>query len=218
VRIAWVYPGTYLPLMLSPATRRREGWRNPRGVFLVGWAGIRGSVTLAAALSVPYVTAGGAPFPARDLIVFLAASTIVLTLGLNGLSLPLVIRVLGLRRDGAASQEERAARLALAQAAMGRLRQRLPGLARPEEIAFARRLIADYEARMTRHSANGSRREVLDGVAATERNLRQSALAAERAELHGLRDSQVINEDTLRTLEAEIDHAEALVAGPASAP
>jgi len=120
-----------------------------------------------------------------------------------------------LRRDGAASQEERAARLALAQAAMGRLRQRLAGLARPEEIAFARRLIADYEARMTRHSANGSRREVLDGVAETERDLRQAAIAAERAELHGLRDSQVINEDTLRTLEAEIDHAEALVAGPA---
>ena len=68
---------------------------------------------------------------------------------------------------------------------------------------------------MTRHSANGWRREVLDGVAATERDLRQAAIAAERAELHGLRDSQVINEDTLRTLEAEIDHAEALVAGPA---
>jgi len=216
VRIAWVYPGTYLPLILFPATRRREGWRNPRGVFLVGWAGIRGTVTLAAALSVPYFTASGAAFPARDLIVFLAASTIVLTLGINGLSLPLVIRALGLRRDGAASQEERAARLALAQAAMGRLRQRLAGLARPEEIAFARRLIADYEARMTRHSANGSRRAVLDGVAATERELRQAAIAAERAELHGLRDSQVINEETLRTLEAEIDHAEALVAGPAS--
>src|SRR6478672_11024563 len=74
VRIAWVYPGTYLPLILFPATRRREGWRNPRGVFLVGWAGIRGTVTLAAALSVPYFTAGGDAFPARDLIVFLAAS------------------------------------------------------------------------------------------------------------------------------------------------
>ena len=54
-----------------------RSWHNPRAIFLVGWAGLRGSVTLAAALSLPFVQADGTSFPARDLIVFLAASTIV---------------------------------------------------------------------------------------------------------------------------------------------
>ena len=94
VRLLWVYPATYLPLLLSRRIREREGWRDPRAVFLVGWAGIRGSVTLAAALSIPFSTAPGVPFPGRSLILFLAGTTIVLTLAINGLTLPAFIRML----------------------------------------------------------------------------------------------------------------------------
>ena len=64
VRLLWVYPGTYLPLLLSRRLRERAGWRNPRAVFLVGWAGIRGSVTLAAALSIPLAGPGARRFRA----------------------------------------------------------------------------------------------------------------------------------------------------------
>jgi CPA1 family monovalent cation:H+ antiporter len=212
-RVLWVYPGTYLPLLLSKSRQAREGWPNPRVVFLVGWAGLRGSVTLAAALSIPLVTASGAPFPGRDLILFLAGTTIVLTLALNGLSLPALIRALDVRGDGSAAREERAARLAVSQAAAHAVRMEIPKLGRPEEIAFAQRLIADYEARLNRHSANGSRRNDLEAVATVERRLRLAALSAERAELHSLRDTLVINERTLRAVEAEIDHAETLVTG-----
>ena len=116
VRLAWVYPATYLPLLWR-RIRDREGWRDPRAVFLVGWAGIRGSVTLAAALSIPFMTSPGTPFPGRSLILFLAGTTIVLTLSINGLTLPAFISWLSLRRDGGADSEERAARLAVAQAA-----------------------------------------------------------------------------------------------------
>jgi CPA1 family monovalent cation:H+ antiporter len=213
LRILWVYPGAYLPLILSRRIREREGWHNPRAIFLVGWAGLRGSVTLAAALSLPFVQTDGTSFPARDLIVFLAASTIVLTLLINGLTLPVVIRTLKLRADGGADREERAARLSVSQAASNALRSALPALQRAEEIAFANRLIADYEAKLSRHAANGPRRADLDNLAATERRLRLAALGAERAELHALRDSEVINEQTLRAIEVEIDHAETLVAG-----
>jgi CPA1 family monovalent cation:H+ antiporter len=213
VRVLWVYPGTYLPLLLSQRIRDREGWRNPRAVFLVGWAGIRGSVTLAAALSIPVATATGAPFPGRDLILFLAGTTIVLTLAINGLTLPAFIRMLGVHRDGGAESEERAARLAVAQAAADAVRVEIVKLKRSEEIAFAERLIADYEARLHRHSANGPRRVDLEAVAAAERRLKLAALSAERAELHALRDTLVINEQTLRAVEAEIDHAETLVTG-----
>jgi CPA1 family monovalent cation:H+ antiporter len=170
-------------------------------------------VTLAAALSIPLVTASGAPFPGRDLILFLAGTTIVLTLALNGLSLPALIRALDVRGDGSAAREERAARLAVSQAAAHAVRMEIPKLGRPEEIAFAQRLIADYEARLNRHSANGSRRNDLEAVATVERRLRLAALSAERAELHSLRDTLVINERTLRAVEAEIDHAETLVTG-----
>ena len=123
-------------------------------VFLVGWAGIRGSVTLAAALSIPFMTSPGTPFPGRSLILFLAGTTIVLTLAINGLTLPAFISWLALRRDGGADSEERAARLAVAQVAANALRVEIPKLGRPEEVAFAERLIADYETRFHRHSAN----------------------------------------------------------------
>ncbi len=217
VRVVWVYPGTYLPLLLSRRIREREGWRDPRAVFLVGWAGIRGSVTLAAALSIPLATAAGTPFPGRDLIVFLAGTTIVLTLAINGLTLPALIRTLDVRRDGSAEREELAARLALAEAAADAMRAEIARLDDPGEIAFAKRLIADYDMRRERHTADEPRRRALDGVAAAERRLRLAALGAERAKLHALHDALVINDDTLRAIETEIDHAETLVTGGARA-
>jgi len=213
LRVLWVYPGAYLPLILSRRIREREGWHNPRAIFLVGWSGLRGSVTLAAALSLPFTLPNGEAFPERDLILFLAAAAIVLTLLINGLTLPFVIRLLKLRADGGTEREERAARLSLSQAASKALRSALPALKRAEEIAFVERLIADYETRMHRHAANGSRRVELDTLAATERRLKLTALEAERVELMALRDSEVINEHTLRTIEAEIDHAEMLIVG-----
>lgn len=212
VRLVWVYPGTYLPLMLSKRLREREGWRDPRAVFLVGWAGIRGSVTLAAALSIPLMSAGGAAFPGRDLIVLLAGTTIVLTLCINGLTLPTIIRMLNLPRDGAAEREERIARNAMAQAAAAAMRAAIGRARKPGDVAYAQRLLADYEKQMRRQSANADHRAEFESIDADERRLRRSALAAERGELHSLRDTSVINDETLRTIEAEIDHAESLLA------
>jgi CPA1 family monovalent cation:H+ antiporter len=80
-------------------------------------------------------------------------------------------------------------------------------------VAFAKRLIEDYETKVHRHSANGPRRADFENLAAVERRLRLAALDAQRTELLALRDSEVINENTLRAIEAEIDHAEMLIAG-----
>ena len=211
VRLVWVYPGTYLPLLLSKRLRQREGWRDPRAVFLVGWAGIRGSVTLAAALSVPLAGAAGAAFPGRELIVFLAGTTIVLTLCINGLTLPTIIRLLNLPRDGAALREERIARHAMAQAGATAMRTAIGRAKDPGAAAYAQSLLAYYERQMRRHSADDAHRAEFDSIDAGERRLRRLALAAERGELHALRDTAVINDETLRTIEAEIDHAESLL-------
>jgi monovalent cation/hydrogen antiporter len=214
LRILWVFPAAYLPLLLSRRIREREGIHNPRNVFLVGWAGIRGSMTLAAALSLPLATAAGTPFPYRELIILLAASVIVVTLLVNALTLPWLIGWLDIRGDGVAEREERAARLATAQAAAAAIREQLPSLNDPGERAYATRLIAEYERRVQLHSANAERRRHVDAVRDAERQLRLSALQAERAELMQLRETDVINDEVLRTIQSDLDHAESLVARP----
>ena len=135
---------------------------SPRAVLLSWWAGIRGSITLAAALSIPYVTSTGAPFPGRELIILLAASVIVVTLLLNGMTLPWVIRWLDIRGDRIAEREERAARIATAQAAIESLRKRLSRKTSPEETAFATRPTLNERAcwmpNMRRSAESGWRR------------------------------------------------------------
>jgi len=208
VRLVWIFPLANLRPFLFRKVREREGFPNPRGVFIVGWAGLRGSVTMAAALSIPLAASGGEPFPGRDLLIFLAGSSIVLTLVVNGLTLPLFIRYLGVHGDGNAQREERAARIALAQAGSASVRESLAHLSRTEEVALGRRLVDNYERLLHRLSANAARRAELDALAEFERKLMLSALRAERAELLEMRDAGVINDQTMRAIESEIDDAE----------
>ena len=137
---------------------RSHLWKFLLIVFIVGWAGVRGSVTLAAALSTPLTTATGAPFPGRELLILLAAGVIVVTLLLNATTLPLFIRMLKLRGDGLAAREERAARIATAQAGIGALQQRLSQATHADEKRFTQALLTQYEHRLQRHSANADRR------------------------------------------------------------
>ena len=94
VRLALVYPASWLP-RLSARVRERDPFPGWRRVTVIGWAGMRGVVTLALALAIPTEVEGGGPFPDRNLVVFLAFSVIVVTLVGQGLTLPLVIRRLG---------------------------------------------------------------------------------------------------------------------------
>ena len=211
VRLAWVFPGSRIALWLTrlhypelPAAR----WRD---VFVAGWAGIRGAVTLAAALSLP-LTAGAAPFPHRDLLIFLATSVILVTLVLNGLTLPALIRRLGVSDGGAAEREHRAARVAVAHAAIRRLRSHLDHQEDPADRDFTLALIRKYERRV---QAVGEEEEGAERNATlrfeAERGILLRALAAERAELHALRDTRRINEQTLFAVQYELDLREASV-------
>jgi CPA1 family monovalent cation:H+ antiporter len=208
VRLAWVYPATYLPPLIFPSIRENEGVQNPRGVFIVGWAGLRGSVTMAAALSLPVITAGSAPFPGREEIIFLSATTILLTLLINGLTLPPLIRALGLRGDGSAQRELRAAEIALAQAGAAALSAELTKLASLEERRFAEHLISQYEIRAALHTANAERRLQLERMSGAHRRLVIIGIEAERHELAMLRDQNVINDETARAITPRIDHLE----------
>src|SRR4029078_2791285 len=92
IRILWVFPAAYLPRLLLPKIRARDPFPDWQHVALVAWTGMRGAVSLAAALGLPHLTQGGEPFPGRDLIQFLTYSVILATLVLQGLTLPRVIR------------------------------------------------------------------------------------------------------------------------------
>ena len=123
VRLLWVFPGAYLPRYVQ----RLLGAKNPdeyppwQGVTFVGWAGLRGGDSLVIALALPLKTAAGAPFPGRDLILFLTFAVIFVTLVLQGFTLKFVIRWLGLKPDREAGEEETEARDRVTEAGLARL-------------------------------------------------------------------------------------------------
>ena len=117
-RIVWVFPATYLPRRLSARIRASDPYPSPRAVFVVSWAGMRGAVSLAAALALPLEPK---PFPERDLVIFLTFCVIVATLVGQGLSLPWVVRRLGVVATDGPDTEEAHARLAAVEAALTRL-------------------------------------------------------------------------------------------------
>src|SRR5207342_839763 len=117
LRFAWVFAVLHAPKWIA---RRMSNWR---GAVFLSWAGMRGAVSLAAALALPLETDAGTPFPGRDLILFLTFSVILATLVGQGLTLPFVIRVLGLEDDGVADREDAKARIYAAEAALARLEE-----------------------------------------------------------------------------------------------
>jgi CPA1 family monovalent cation:H+ antiporter len=116
LRLAWTFPGAYVAgLVRRHLLRQSETWPGARQIFVVGWTGMRGVIALAAAMSLPQTVADGTPFPHRNLIIFLTFSVILVTLVFQGLTLPLLIRVLGLAEpSGSKFDEEEARRLVLA--------------------------------------------------------------------------------------------------------
>jgi CPA1 family monovalent cation:H+ antiporter len=177
-------------------------------MFLVGWAAVRGSITLATALSVPLLTQAGDPFPERDLVVFLAAATIILTLGLNGLTLPWIIPRLHAKDDPQGPIEEAHARVELARAAIAVVQPALERLDQEEDRAFARALLSRYEGKVALRESPpelAARRAERIGAA---RQLRLDGIAAERARLDELLKADEINDETARLIEEELDERE----------
>lgn len=213
LRLVWVFPATYIPQWASRRIREREGLRNPRAVFIVGWAGLRGSITMAAALSIPIALPDGAPFPGRDLLVFLAAATIVLSLVVNGLTLPLFVRAFGLTREGGAERERSAAEVAIARAGLAAIEREHARLTEPEEIAQAKLLLDRYARRLDRHMASGAQSVEFADNERRRRRLVLHGIEAEREKLYALRDAGTINDETLREIEERLDSAEIYVTG-----
>ena len=191
IRIVWMFPASYIPRKLFPAIRRREG-EEPvptAALFVLSWMGMRGMVSLAAALAIPVVTASGAPFPNRDLIVFLTYCVIVATLVGQGLSLPWVVRRLGIREPVDQRRLENSAQVRIAAAALDRLSFLENNFASTRDWEIAGRLRSYYESRM-RHfeshieersgEADDKRRSSKPIIACSARRLMPSAMHSAR--------------------------------------
>ncbi|MEU6364313.1 Na+/H+ antiporter [Streptomyces sp. NPDC046931] len=212
-RFVWVYPATFLPPLLFRRIREREENPTWKGTFVIGWAGMRGVVSLAVAFSIPRTVHGGGPFPGRNLILFLTFTTVIGTLVVQGLTLPPLIRLLGL--PGRDPQTETLVE-ANAQAQASRAAERhLDELLRDERNALppplADRLRAVLERRRNAvwerlGSVNPVTGETADD---TYRRLSREVIGAEREVFVRLRNHRYIDDEMLRTLLRRLDLEEA---------
>jgi CPA1 family monovalent cation:H+ antiporter len=210
-RLVWVFPGAYLPFLI-PKIRRTEEPPSWRGVLVTGWAGMRGAVTLAAALSIPLLQADGNPFPARDLVIFLSFAVIVVTLLLQGTTLESLICRLGLKADDERLEEERHARLAAVEAGLRSLQAVQVDLQlSPEKNAAIDLIIAEYEYRRNELAADGELRASAQRRRGAGRRYRLQALRAERTAIDDLWRRDIITDDTHRPLQHLLDHEEAML-------
>jgi CPA1 family monovalent cation:H+ antiporter len=205
-RLAWVFPGTYLPRMLSSRIREREPRPSPRVVLVVAWAGMRGVVSLAAVLALPLTVEGGAPFPGRDLLVFLTFAVILATLVGQGLTLPLLIRRLGVGDDGSAQHEELHAREAAVAAALDRLATIGQEWRGHDELIDQMRARYDHAAEHLDHGHDAATHEVTHDQEWVEHAaIRQAVIDAQRVAVIDLRDRGVIGDEALRRVERDLD-------------
>ena len=213
VRIAWVFPATYLPRWLSRKMRERDPVPPWQHSVIVAWAGMRGVVSLAAAFALPIVLTDGHPFPGRNYILFLTFCVILTTLVFQGLTLPILIRKLGVEDDGATDDEERRARLQANEAAVDFIERKALEEHFPEEVMA--RVRAEYCDRIEQLNACCQETGNPSGEVATPiyQRLQHGALQIERQTIIALRNSQAINDEALRRIQRDLDLAEARLTG-----
>jgi monovalent cation/hydrogen antiporter len=205
VRLIGIYPFAYVPRFLSRRLRERDPYPPWWMPAIVGWTGMRGAVSLAAALAIPATVDSGAPFPQRDLIIFLTYAVIAATLILQGMTLPMVIKALGVEEDGSAEQREAKARLLAARAAVVRIDELVAEDWVREDTA--ERLRRAYEFRVRRFSARFDDEDdgAIDARSHDYQRLLRELLEAQRAEIIRLRSLGKINDDIMHRIERDLD-------------
>jgi len=195
-RFIWAFPGTYLPRVLP---RVRDEPRPPvRGVVVVAWSGLRGVVSLAAALALPI------GFPGRDLILFITFTVILVTLVGQGLTLPFVIRALGLAPDQDLAHAEAHARALTAEAALDRIEELAEQRPGHKELIDALR--TQYEYR-TKHAEahHDAEPDVAQKEELEHAQIRRELIEAERRAASELHERGVIDDEILRRIERDLD-------------
>ena len=182
-------------------------------MVIVAWSGMRGVISLAAAFALPFTLPDGRPFPGRNYILFFTFCVILTTLVFQGLTLPLIIRKLGVTGDQSIEDEERSARFEANKAAL----KLIEGLGQEGEfpVDAVNRLRAEYDERLQQLQLCADNPDDCSGQIATPsyQRLQQIALDVERKTIISLRNQQVINDDALRRIQRDLDLAEARLTG-----
>jgi CPA1 family monovalent cation:H+ antiporter len=214
LRLLWTYPGAYLAYFIrSRILHQNIEPPSPKQIFVVGWTGMRGVVALAAAISLPETLANGSEFPERNLIVFLTFSVIFVTLVLQGLTLPPLIRMLGLAAGHASdAEEEEEARGIITSTAIAHLEE-----ARGQDVPDFDSVYDDIARRYSRRLASLTKAGT-EGEAMSNRELQRyrailaELLPPERKTAVRLRNEGRINDEVLRKIEHELDLSESRLA------
>jgi Na+/H+ antiporter len=212
-RFAWVYPATYLPRLLSKRLRERDPSPPWQWVFVLSFTGVRGAVSLAAALALPYALPTGEGFPYRDLILFVSFGVIFITLVGLGLGLPLVVRWLGLAQAARAEHlAEHESEIAARREALGAALKSLDAITDDRELSdeVVKLLRARHEIRANQlpDSLDPDARE----ISAEGTELTRELIAAERKFIHVLLRDGKITDEIRRRIERDLDLEEASLA------
>ncbi|HXU17323.1 MAG TPA: Na+/H+ antiporter [Terriglobales bacterium] len=211
LRLIWMFPGAYLANVIRRRMlHQRETLPPARHIFIVGWTGMRGVVSLAAAIALPRALENGTVFAQRNLIIFLAFSVILVTLVLQGLTLPPLIRALGVAGGSGSHREETEARRTILDTALSYL-EKLRGKSDSETAEVCEDLAKHYRHRLATLAEEGEGAE--DGINPTFykrfNDLSRELLRVERQTAVQLRNQRRISDELLREIEREIDLGEA---------
>ena len=203
VRFAWVYAALYVPRKLMTFFRKSDAVQPGAEFFIMSWCGMRGIVSLVAALALPITLADGTPFPYRDIIIFYTFVIIAVTLVMQGLSLPALVRRMRVGLDRSLQEEQENARNAMSKGAMDAIN----AMAWQEDISpdLAGRISAEFAEKNAFGDADAS---VSEDHATLARRLRHAAINAERQELIRLWRENQISDDVLHEFEEELDYKE----------
>jgi Na+/H+ antiporter len=208
VRLLWVYAAAWLPRALSRRLRERDPMPRLAALGLIGWTGMRGIVSLAAALALPLAAQHGA-FPARDAIVFITFVVIFVTLVGQGLSLIPLVKRLGLGREGEGDAREIEVRVAALEAGLRKIEQMRANAQSDEEREVIERLADEYEHRIDHLRTHHVQSDVDETAASRfDHDAQEQAVRAEREAIMRLRDDGEIPDEIFRRVQYDLDLAE----------
>jgi CPA1 family monovalent cation:H+ antiporter len=176
-----------------------------KGAVVLSWSGMRGAVSLAAALALPLTTDADAPFPNRDLIVFLTFAVILGTLVVQGLTLPALIRWLDLEDDGLAEKEEAKARIRAAEAALARLDELIDEDWVNADTADRLRGLYGFRRERFRSRFDSESDGAIEDQSVNYQRLRRELLEAERQAVRSLRREGHIDDEVMRRVQRDLD-------------
>ncbi len=211
LRLIWAFPGTYLAYWIRRRfLHHRVGFPPPNGILVVGWTGMRGVIALAAAIALPQTLQDGSPFPQRNLIVFLAFCVILVTLVLQGLTLPWVVRLLRVAETPSSNMEEERARREVLETAISYLQEARRNDGTDSDAVYDD-LMGHYQQKLYTLTRAGEEEPI--GYRPEDHKqysrISRELLSVERDALVRLRDQGRISDNVLRQLEYELDLREA---------